>query len=144
MRSFAALALLGTASAFTYQQNIFSDSSCTTAVSKFPPALCVSDTCCPMSSSPVFQLQLKYTGTCGAAVYNKYDTKAACEAGTGGTVMSTIDLGRFASGGCQPGGSGQYHTVTTSCSSAGNAGNSVSPGAWSMVVAAASVVAVMK
>ena len=143
MHSFCTLALLGTSSAFTYQQNFFSDSACTTATSKFPPNMCVSGTCCPMTAMNS-SLQLKYTGTCSAAVYNKYNTKADCEAGTGGTVMSTTDLAAFAAGGCQPSGD-TFATITTSCSgNAGNAGNSVTPGAWSVVAAAAAVVAVMK
>jgi hypothetical protein len=107
----------GAVPTFTYQQGLFGSSDCSGTPIYSPPALCTSGTCCPMAAT-ASGLQLKYTGDCSAAVHTQYDTKVACEAGAGGQVLSTVNLGLFAARGCQNSSGDMYATVTTSCSSA--------------------------
>ena len=78
----------------------------------------------------------KVTGTCAAAIYTTY-TDAACTAGA--TAAAAINLGTTMPGTCLTAAGVSAKTICTA-----SAGAMASPGAWSMVVAAASMIAVMK
>ena len=138
MKTFSALALLATsAHGYTYWQQTFSTADCTgTPTVSMPTAKATSGTCAAMFGGT----SIKYAGTCTASTSMRY-LSADCT-GTG-TAGAAVDLSAGVAAGTMGkcvGTTGASTMITTDCS----AGAMASPGAWSMVVAAASMIAVMK
>lgn len=137
MKTFATLALIGTASAFTYQsQTWLSDATCTGAASTASPTAVI--TSGAASCGATTGGSMRVTGTCGAAVVATWIGSATC-AGNPSLTAPAVNLGQMKPNTCigAGGGSTKY---TTDCS----AGSMLNPGAWSMVLAAATMVVSMK